>query len=168
MAKADVVVRPYHLGDLDAMVKGIVEEVPKLPNYQNIEVDPARVAYLLRHNHGNSGYFQAWVLEDTVEKKIVGGGAGYCVQGFLSFDLVANDAFLYVYPEYRTLRHCLWLMTAYKNWALARGAKLIMASQTGGYRVEAMNEIMRRQGYVECGYQWMLRMDTLNRPAEAV
>ena len=50
-------------------------------------------------------------------------------------------------------------MVAYREWAKARGAKLINATQTSGYRMEQFDLIMRRQGYVEAGKHWMLRMD---------
>lgn len=164
-SQRDVIIRPYEKADIPAIIDSVAAEVPKLPNYKDITVSKERVEYLLTHNHGNVSSFQCWILIDKETNKLVGGSAGYCVPGMLTWDLVANDVFLFVYPDWRTLRHCLMLMVAYKDWALARGAKLIIATHTGGHRPEAFAEVMRRQGYIEAGRQWMLRMDDayLNR-----
>lgn len=161
----ECIIRPYEKADIPAIVQKVVEEVPKLPNYKDIKVSSVRVEYLLSHNHGNASSFQCWVLLDKGTGELVGGGAGVCVPGMLSLDLVANDVFMFVAPEWRTLRHCLMILVAYKEWAKARGAKLIMATHTAGHRPEAFAEVMRRQGYVEAGRQWMLRLDDeyLNR-----
>lgn len=155
--KNNCIMRPYILSDIPFICAGVKEFLPQLPNYKDITVSEDRIAYLLRHNYGNSSSFQAWMLIDPDTNQLVGGGAGYCVPGMFTWDLIANDVFLFVLPEWRSLRNVLMLMTAYKKWAQARGCKLIMATQTGGYRVDAMNEVMRRQGYIEAGSQWMLR-----------
>lgn len=152
-------IRPYEKSDIPAIIKSVAEEVPKLPTYKNIKVADDRLNYLLTHNHGNASAFQCWLLIDKETKEIAGGSAGYCVPSMLSWDLIATDTFLFVYPEWRTLRHCLMLMTAYKEWAKARGAKTIIATHTSGLRPEAFSEVMRRQGYDEIGRQWMLRLD---------
>lgn len=159
------IMRPYILEDIPFICAGIEKYLPELPNYKNITVSKDRIAYLLKHNFGNVSSFQAWVLVDPKTNQLVGGGAGYCVPGMFTWDLVANDVFLFILPEWRSLRNVLMVMTAYKEWAKARGAKLIMASQIGGYRTEDFAKIMERQGYIAGGYQWMLRLDEayLNR-----
>ena len=164
-SKNECNIRPYALDDIPFLCAGAKKYIHELPNYKNITISERRLDYLLRHNHGSASHFQCWVLVDNVTNELVGAGAGYCVPGMATFDLVANDTFLFVHPEWRSMRNVVMLMTAYKQWAMARGAKMIMATQTGGYRVGAMNEIMRRQGYVEAGFQWMLRLDDayLNR-----
>lgn len=161
----NVGMRPYNLDDVPFICDSVERELPKLPNYKDIVVARDRLEYLLQHNYGNAAYFQVWVLVDLDTNRLVGGGGGYCTPGMVTWDLIANDVFLFVLPGWRSYRNVVRLMTAYKDWAKARGCKLIMATQTGGYRVDSMNEIMRRQGYIEAGSQWMLRLDDayLNR-----
>lgn len=163
--KNNVGMRPYDLSDIPFIIAGVQEFVPQLPNYKDITIAPDRVDYLLRHNHTNSANFQAWVLVDKETGQLVGGVGGYCVPGMLTWDLVANDAFLFVLPNWRSLKNLLMLMHAYKTWAMARGAKLITASYMGGWRPEAMAKVMERQGYIKAGDLWMLRLDEayLNR-----
>jgi hypothetical protein len=163
--KREVIIRPYILEDIDFLCDSVEQELPKLPNYKDITVSKKRLEYVLRNNFGNAAYFQCWVLVDTETHQLVGGGAGYCVPGMVTFDLIANDVFLFVFPEWRSLRNVGMLMVAYKDWAKARGAKMIMASVTGGYRTEAFDALMTRQGYQSCGKLWMLRLDDayLNR-----
>ncbi len=161
----EVMIRPYELNDIGFICSSVARELPKLPNYKDITVCPERLGYVLKHNYGNASSFQCWVLVDPVNNQLVGGGAGFCVPGMITWDLVANDVFLFVLDEWRSLRNTMMLMAAYKTWAQARGARMIMATQTGGYRAEAMDKFMVRQGYVEAGKQWMLRLDDeyLNR-----
>lgn len=164
-SKTDTVMRPYVTRDIDFLVAGVCKHVPELPHYKDITVAPERIKYLLQNNFGGGSNFAAWVLIDPVTNQLVGGVAGYCVPGMLTWDLVANDVFLFVLPEYRSLRNLLKLMTVYKDWAKARGAKLIMASYMGGHRSESMAKLMVRQGYMEAGTLWMMRLDDayLNR-----
>lgn len=163
--KNNCVMRPYERSDIDFICEGVARFVPELPNYKDITVSKDRVKYLLSHNYGNASSFQAWVLIDPETNQLIGGVAGYCVPGMMTWDLVANDVFLFVLPEWRSLRNLLMLMVAYKEWAKARGAKLIMASYIGGHRSESMSKVMERQGYKEVGALWMLRLDEayLNR-----
>lgn len=163
--KNDTYMRPYVLEDIPFIVAGVKQFVPELPHYKDITVSPDRVEYVLKNNISNTSSFAAWVLVDRETNQLIGGVAGYCVPGMLTWDLVANDVFLFVLPEWRSLRNLLMLMTAYKDWAKARGAKLIMASYIGGHRVESMAKVMVRQGYVEAGTLWMMRLDEayLNR-----
>ncbi len=161
----ECIIRPYGLEDIPAIVDSVMVEVPNLPNYKNITMSRERITYVLTHNLGNASNFQCWILIDKETGQLAGGSAGYCVPSILSLDLQAQDVFLFVYPAYRTLRHCLMLLVAYKEWAKARGAKLITATHTGGHRAEAFSEVMRRQGYFEAGRIWHLRLDDeyLNR-----
>jgi hypothetical protein len=154
----DCYIRPYEVSDIPFMVDSVCKYVPELPAYKNITVSSVRVEYILKHNHGNASHFQSWVLIDKKTNQLVGGSAGFCVPGMLTLDLVSNDVFLFILPEWRTLRHCCSLIVAYTQWAKARGCKLIMANQTSGYRIEALSAVMRRMGFEEVGKQFMLRM----------
>jgi hypothetical protein len=158
-AKKDTVMRPYQAKDIPFLIAGTQMFVPLLPQYEGIKVDPKRVEQLLSHNLGNQAYFQCWVLCDPHTDRPVGCGAGVCNVCAFNYDVVAQDVFLFVLPNWRSLVNLDKLMTAYKKWALARGATIIQSSQTGGYRVKEMNVLMRRKGYVEVGPMFHLRMD---------
>jgi hypothetical protein len=75
----------------------------------------------------------------------------------VSTDLIADDIFLFVEPEFRTLHNANKLIQVYKEWALARGAKLIRASYSGGSfppgtkEYEAFNMLLTRQGFKPVG-----------------
>lgn len=154
----NVIMRPYELKDIEQIVALVQEHVPKLPNYKNITIAPDRLSYLLRHNHGNASYFQAWVLV-TDDNKIVGGVAGYCTQGMLTWQYIASDSFLFIIEEYRSLKRAVALVNAYKKWALARGATLVTASVRGGYRPEEFDRFMKRLGFSPVGTIYHLRND---------
>jgi hypothetical protein len=149
--------RPYKLTDIEAICDAVEKYLPELPHYKDITVAKDRLSYLLRHNFGNSGYFQCWVLE--LDGELVGGVAGYCTQGMVTWDLIANDVFLYLVESQRTLRNVGLLMDVYKKWALARGAVLITATTTGGYKPEKFDILMRRAGYTYVGNLYHLRTD---------
>ena len=148
--------RPYQAKDFERMIDLIVEHVPKLPNYRKLKTDRKRIEYVLRHNIDNAAAFGCWVLCDTHDV-VQGGVGGFCVMSLLSLDLIADDIFLFVVPEYRTLHNANQLIQVYKEWAQARGAVLIRASYSGGSfppgtkEYEAFNMLLRRQGFVPVG-----------------
>lgn len=152
----ELTLRTYQLKDLPRMLDIIMEYVPQLPNYATIKCDRSRVEYVLRHNIDNAAAFCCWVVCDTHDE-VQGGAAGWCVMSLLSKDLVADDVFMFVLPEYRTLRNANMLLVAYKEWAQARGAKLIRASHTGGSfrpgtkEYDLFNALLTRQGFKPVG-----------------
>lgn len=150
--------RPYELRDIPELLRLAKEHIPQLPNYKDIKVDTERLAYLLRHNHGNASYFQAWVLVNEKEE-IVGTMSGYCTQGMFTWDFIATDVFLFVLEEYRTLKRATQLVEAYKSWAIARGAVLVKASVSGGQEPEAFDLFMKRLGFEDVGKVYHLRND---------
>lgn len=155
-ANKELYLRLYKLTDIARMTDLIMENVPLLPNYSRLRMDRGRVEYVLRHNVDNAAAFCAWVVCDT-QDVVQGGGGGWCVMSLMSKDLVADDIFLFVVPEYRTLRNANLLITAYKEWAQARGAKLIRASHSGGSfqpgtkEYELYNALLIRQGFKPVG-----------------
>jgi len=151
-----LVIRTYQAKDLPRMLDIIMEYVPQLPNYARMKMDRERIEYVLRHNIDNAAAFCCWVLCDTHDV-VQGGGAAWCVMSLLSKDMIADDVFMFVLPEYRTLRNANQLLVAYIEWAHARGAKLIRASHTGGSfppgskEYELFDALLRRQGFKSVG-----------------
>lgn len=150
--------RPYQIKDIPQITAAVKKYLPELPHYKDMTVAEDRLAYLLKHNFGKDAYFATWVLE-TTEGEIVGMIGAYCVQGMVTWDYIANDVFLLVFPEYRTLKRANQLIGAYKSWAMARGAALITASVQSGHEPEKFDILMKRNGFVPSGQLYHLRLD---------
>ena len=152
----ELTLRLYKAKDLPRMIDIIMQYVPQLPNYKKIKLDRNRIEYVLVHNIDNALSFNCWVLCDTHDE-VQGGVAGWCVMSLLSKDLVADDVFMSVVPEYRTLRNANMLIQAYVEWARQRGAALIRASHSGGSfqpgtkEYELFDALLTRQGFRSVG-----------------
>lgn len=152
----ELTLRPYQPRDIPRMVEIIMNAIPQLPNYQMITPDPDRIRYVLEHNATGGTAFAAWVLCDSHDR-VQGGGGGWCVMNIMSTDMVADDIFMWIEPEFRSLPAVFRLVNAYVEWAKARGAKLIRASHTGGSfkkgskEQELYDKLLRRLGFEEVG-----------------
>jgi len=152
----ELTLRLYQMRDLPRMIDIIMQYVPQLPNYKKLKLDRNRIEYVLVHNIDNAAAFNCWVLCDTHDV-VQGGVAGWCVMSLLSKDLVADDVFMFVVPEYRSLRNANRLIEAYKEWAQARGATLIRASHSGGSfppgtkEYELFDTLLTRHGFRSVG-----------------
>lgn len=153
--------RPYQAKDIDELVSRAAGIIPKLPNYQNMAFSKVRLEYVLKHNLNPQSGFGCWVLTNSFDE-IQGIGCGYCVPGLFSTDLVANDVFLYVEPQYRSLRNADTLITAFKSWAIKeKGAKLIVATHTSGLltdeQMKTYAKFLGRHGFVVAGNVFYLQ-----------
>lgn len=149
-------IRAYKASDIPQIVELCSKQIPLLPNYKGVVVDIDRISYVLRHNLSPSAGFQCWVLV-TRGEKIVGVAAGYCNQGLITKEYIANDSFLCILPEYRNLKRANALISAYKEWALQRGATIVSASTRSGYRPEEFAVFMKRNGFEKIGEVYTLR-----------
>jgi GNAT superfamily N-acetyltransferase len=138
------------MSDVPRIIDICVAEIPKLPNYKGVVVDPSRIKFLLDQNVDNDGYFMVFLLVNDHDE-IVGGIGAYCVTMSFSWDRVCNDVFFFILPEWRSLPNAVKLMTAYRDWALARKALIIGATHTGGENEEAMDRLIRLVGFEPIG-----------------
>lgn len=153
--RGDTHVRRYAETDIPQIVEIVAREIPKLPNYRNVIVDPGRIRYWLDNNINNDGYFMVFVLVDP-RGEVVGGIGAYCVTLAFSWDRACQDMFFFIAPEWRSLPNALKLMTAYKDWALARKATIIGATVTGGANEKGMERLLSMVGFEPLGqlYQY--------------
>ncbi len=152
MRKSDKTrVRRYEARDVLYLVKIIGEEVPKLPNYKGVVVDPERVRFLLQQNLNNDGYFAGFLLVTDPGDVIVGGIAAYCVTLVFSWDRLVGDMFLFIRPEWRTLPNATKLVKAYIDWGKARKAAIITASHTGGTHETGMDLFLKGMDFQPIG-----------------
>lgn len=149
--RTSVRVRRYVAEDMDALCNKVMAEVPLLPHYAGIKVEAGRLCQILRAGLDDETSFMCRVLV-TPDNEIVGGVCGYCVTQLLSWDKMTGDIFLYIDPDYRSLQNVLRLMMAYRDWGVERGATIISATQTGGYKQETLGKLLERFGdYVPVG-----------------
>lgn len=141
-------IRSYTHDEIPFVRGRLMIEVPKLPHYIGIRVDRERIDQVLKDGLERSDQFMARMLVNP-QDKIVGGVCGYCVTQLLSWDKMTGDIFLYVDPEYRSLQNVVKLMMAYRDWAVAQGATIIMATQTGGVADERLGLLLKRFGGYE-------------------
>ena len=152
----EVTLRNYQGQDIPYVIDMIMKAIPQLPNYKMITPDRDRIEYVLRFNIDNAHSFAGWVLCDS-HNVPCGMSGGWCVQNLMSLDLVADDIFLWIEPQYRSLRNANMLINVYVEWAMSKGAKLIRASHTGGSfpkgskEAEMFNSILTRLGFKEVG-----------------
>lgn len=144
--------------DAQELADLVARDVPQLPHYKGITIDKNIVVYTITNNVNNEGFFAGWVLKDT-NNKIVGGSGGYCVPMMFSTDRMTGDIYLSIDPEYRNIFNVIKLIDAYKAWAIARQAKIIAVTHTGGYRIEEMDRLLRSQGFEKVGSIYHLRRD---------
>lgn len=160
--KGDTHVRRYSETDIPKIVEIVTREIPKLPNYQNVVVDPSRVKYWLDNNINNDGYFMVFVLIDP-HGDIVGGIGAYCVTLAFSWDRACNDMFFFIAPEWRSLPNAMKLIKAYKDWGLARKATIIGATVTGGRKEDGMDRLLKMAGFEHLGNLYHYNQYNINR-----
>lgn len=148
-------IRRYLEKDIEYITEVAAREIPLLPNYKGIKVDRARIKFMLQNSVTDESGFMVHLLVDKDDKPI-GGVAGYCVTQLLSWDKVTSDVFLFVLEEYRSLSNAMKLIKTYKEWAIRRDAKMICASHVGGYRSDAMDALLLREGFTSIGTLYRL------------
>jgi GNAT superfamily N-acetyltransferase len=156
VANKELTLRLYAARDIPRLLDMLMAAIPQLPNYKMIVPKRDRIRYVLEHNIDNAFAFSGWVLCDSHDVP-QGCGAVWCVMSLVSEDLIADDVFMWIEPEYRTYRSASMLVKAEVEWALARGAKLIRASHTGGSFPKDTKEgklyhaLLMRLGFKEVG-----------------
>lgn len=144
-------IRRYTDEDIPLLVEAVAREVPQLPHYEGISVDPERIKFLLHNSCKDESAFMVALLCDSHTKQVVGGVGAYCVTMLLSNEKATNDIFLFIVPQWRSLTNAMKLIKAYKEWAHRRKAKIIGATHTGGYRSSAMDALLKQAGFKPVG-----------------
>ena len=148
IARQSLRVRRYEEKDIPGLRGRVMVEVPKLPHYVGITVNAERLDQILYAGLLSEEQFMCRALV-TPDDEIVGGVCGYCVTQLLSFDKMTGDIFLFIDPEWRSLPNVLKLMIAYRDWGIERGATIISATQTGGFKQDQLGKLLERFGGYE-------------------
>jgi GNAT superfamily N-acetyltransferase len=148
----DLELRQYEARDIPRGVEMIMTAVPQMPNYAMLRPDRGKIEFLLKHQLTNGLAFAGWVLCDSHDVP-QGFGAAWAVQSLVSYDVIGDDVFFWIEPEYRTYRNASKLYQILVDWCKARGARLIRASHTGGAFPPDSREgklydaLLQRQGF---------------------
>ena len=136
-------IRPFTIHDIATLVDMTEREVPKIRAHRGVAIDRERVRQVLLDALDAPDRFCVFVLVNE-EGNVIGGIAGYITVHLLNWDKVAGDIFMFVDPEWRTLRNAVRLVTAYKDWAVSNGAKAVDAFLTNEDNVGPFSEMLRR------------------------
>lgn len=156
MSDRELILRTYQSYDIPRATDLLMSALPQLPNYKMIIPNRERIEYVLKTGVDNAESFAGWVLCDT-HNTVQGLGGAWCVRSLMSLDLIADDIFMWVEPDYRSYANVKKLIFAYTNWAIFKGAKLIRASHSGGSfprdtkEGELYNALLNRLGFRDVG-----------------
>lgn len=154
-------VRRYRESDIPHVTKYMMQELPKLPQYAHIVPSADKIRFLLQTNLKTEQSFLIQMLCDSHTDIPVGGSAAYCMPILFSDDVHTMDLFLFVHPKWRTLLNVIKMIDAYKKWAKRRGAKIIGCAHTSGYRSDAMDMLLLRQGFERIGFMYHLKQSEM-------
>lgn len=149
-------VRRYERGDIPKIVELVVNNIAVLPNYRDIKIEPSRIQFTLEHNETNDASIMLQLLIHIPTNEIVGLIAAYCNTSLISWDKIASDLFLLILPEHRTTLNATKLIRVYTEWARARKATMIFATQMSGYREDALSRFLVSLGFEQVGYIYRL------------
>ena len=99
----ELTVRLYKPQDIPRVLDMMIPAFAQLPNYSWITPSRERIDYVLNFNIDNAEAFAGWVLCDSHDV-IQGFGGAWCVRSLMSYDMVADDIFMWIEPEYRTYK----------------------------------------------------------------
>lgn len=145
--------------DVEWIVATSMREVPKLPAYRDIPMEYETTKAFIHSCLDRPESYAVSVLCDSHTDKPVGVGICYCVPiVFTVKGKAAQDVFLYIDPEWRSLKNVAKMYSNYKKWANEMGAILTDASFTSGYESAAMDMLLRRNGFYKIGATYRARM----------
>lgn len=139
--------RRHELKDIDKMVS-ILEKHLKDTTYRNVAFSKEKMTDVLRGNLNNIQFFSILAIED---EEIIGGMTAVISSPYFSYEAFANDLFLYIIPEKRSLKLATALVAKYVEWAKARKVKRIQLANSMGVNVEGFAKLAKRLGFEQTG-----------------
>lgn len=154
MTVREPTMRPYQVKDIEFITEMCMNSIPDLPNYKGTNPSRERIRFLLQNNLTNA-MFLCLIVVDPETDRPVGGIAAWAAPMMLGTEIVTQDVYLYVKPEWRSLKALRMLLRGYVEWGQARGATLIQGSFTSGID-NRFGAILEREGFVPVGtlYHW--------------
>lgn len=91
------------------------------------------------------------VLAAEHEQSIVGMLCGYLIDYFFCEEIVASDVAIYVDSGFRGSSAAPRLIRAFREWAVARGAREVCLGVSTGFEVERTGAFYERLGFTRVG-----------------
>ena len=158
-SKNDTTHRLATEADIDWIVDVCLREIPLLPAYKGIHMERSISKAFIQSCLDRPDSYAVSVLCESHTDRPIGMGICYCVPiVFTTRGKAASDIFLYIEPEWRSMKNVAKMYSNYKKWALDLGAVLIDASFTSGYESAAMDLLLRRNGFNKIGATYRARM----------
>lgn len=107
-----------------------------------------KVEAFIRHLIDNNQF----VMVAEKDGEIIGGFIGAVMPHYASDDLVAYDFALFLHPDHRGGMAGVKLVKAYRDWALAHGARMISMGVNTGIHAEQTGKMFERIGFELIGY----------------
>lgn len=98
------------------------------------------------------------VAENDTEG-IIGVFFGYVTEYYFSDSRVATNYVFYVKPAYRGGPEAVKLLTAFRKWAMNRGAKEMYINITSGIQIERFDKLMRHMGFEYTGGNYSIWLE---------
>lgn len=86
--------------------------------------------------------------------RVVGLFLGYLSEYFFSYEKIASDLVVFIYPEYRVsaYRTLKKMVSEFEAWAASRGAIETCIATSSGTDGAGYKKFLTRQGYSEVGF----------------
>ena len=141
-------IRPFTLDDLPTMV-----ELGKIMHeesvYRDLDFDAQKLIDLGHHYIANPE--RCWSAVAEVNGRIIGMYAGYITEYYFGKDLIAQDLLLFVDPTKRGGLAAVKLITAFEDWAFAKGVKEVCPASSTMVAPERTAMLYNLLGYTNVG-----------------
>ena len=141
-------IRPFTLKDLPTMV-----ELGKIMHeesvYRDLDFDAQKLIDLGHHYIANPE--TCWSAVAEVDGRIIGMYAGYITEYYFGKDLIAQDLLLFVDPTKRGGLAAVKLITAFEDWAFAKGVKEVCPASSTMVAPERTAMLYNLLGYTNVG-----------------
>jgi GNAT superfamily N-acetyltransferase len=114
--------------------------------FSRLKFDPQRLRFTLMHAIDHH-----FCMVAEREGVVIGGLAAMLTAHWFSADLTACDIALFVDPEHRGGTSAARLLTAYKDWAKAKGSKLTLMGVMTGVDVDKTVRLCELLGWQRAG-----------------
>ena len=141
-------IRPFTLDDLPTMV-----ELGKIMHeesvYRDLDFNEDKIKDLALTYLANPE--RCWSAVAEVNGRIIGMYAGYITEYYFGKDLIAQDLLLFVDPTKRGGLAAVKLITAFEDWAFAKGVKEVCPASSTMVAPERTAMLYNLLGYTNVG-----------------
>lgn len=144
---SNCIVRTAEMSDLAEIIK-MGREMHSTCNFSHLQFDPRHfgefvVNLIAGENH------EVFLAES--DGNVTGALLCSTCPSMISPDLVAYEHAFFVRPAHRSLGAALKLLRAYREWAVAQGARRINAGNSAGMPDEGYVKLLSREGFTRAG-----------------